>query len=100
MSRMQELENIFNKAKEKDHYVAIVVQMEGFPANEVIVNHPINIDAKLAYYKKTYADNLEHKFAGGIKIIDVVSGSSFSSVESQVEYNMLNGFDLAGDYNE
>lgn len=85
MSRMQELENIFNKAKEKDHYVAVVIQMDGFPANEVIINHPENIDTKLAYYKKTYADNCEHKFAPGIKIIDALSGSTFESIQNQLE---------------
>ncbi|MDE8676465.1 hypothetical protein [Priestia aryabhattai] len=85
MSRMHELENIFMKAKEKNHYVAVLVQMEGFPANEVIINHPVNIESKLSYYKKTYADNLEHKFAGGIRIVDAAHGSSFEEIEKQWE---------------
>lgn len=93
MSRMQELENIFMKAKEKDHYVAIVVQMDGFPANEVIINHPANIDKKLAYYKKIYADNGENKFAP-VKIIDALSGSSFQSIQDQLE----NPFELGDDH--
>lgn len=93
MSRMQELENIFMKAKEKDHYVAIVVQMEGFPANEVIINHPVNIDKKLAYYKDTYKDNCEHKHAP-IKIIDALSGSTFENVQKQLE----NPFELGDDH--
>jgi hypothetical protein len=88
MSRMQELENTFMKAKESNQYVAVLIYMDDFPANEVIINRPENIDSKLAYYKKTYADNLEHKFAGGIKIIDAVSGSSFFEIEKQLEEYM------------
>lgn len=85
MSRMQELENIFNQAKEKEHYVAVVIKMDGFPTNEVIINHPENIETKLAYYKKTYTDNCEHKYAADIKIIDALSGSSFQSIQKQLE---------------
>lgn len=92
MSRMQELENIFNKAKEKDHYVAVVIQMDGFPANEVIVNHPANIDKKLAYYKDTYKDDCEHKHAP-IKIIDALSGSSLKSIQDQLEDELISGED-------
>lgn len=83
------------KAKEKEHYVAVVIQMDGFPANEVIINHPENIDTKLAYYKKTYADNCEHKFVGGIKISDALSGSTFQSIQNQLEDELI-----TGDYNE
>lgn len=85
MSRMQELENIFMKAKENNHYVAVVVQMKGYPTNEVIINHPKNIDKKLVYYKKTYADNGEHKFTNEVKIVDAVSGASLARIETKLE---------------
>jgi len=91
MSRMQELENIFMKAKELHQYVAVVFQIKGMTTNEIIINHPTNIDTKLAYYKKTYADNGEHKFTNEVKIVDAVRGSTFNTLEAQLKYNMISG---------
>jgi hypothetical protein len=84
-NRMKNLENIFAHAKEKDHYVAIVVEMAGFPRKEIIINHPDNIDSKLEYYKKTYDKDLNHKYADGIKITGVAVGASFDKIHRRVE---------------
>lgn len=46
--------------------------MPGFDQPELITNPPANIEKKLAYYKATYDENLEHKHAKGIRIIGTV----------------------------
>lgn len=80
---MSKLVNVFNKAKDNNiPFVAIVVRMGGFPKDEIIINENENIDSKLAYYQKTYDDNLNHKFAPGIRIVDVVCGSSFEYLQA------------------
>jgi hypothetical protein len=82
MSRMQELENMFKHAEKANYYVAVVVEMDGFPRNEVIINHPDNIAAKLDYYKKTYKPDCEHKHAAGVRIVDCAIGDSFEQIET------------------
>ena len=88
VNRMKNLESVFLHAKEKDHYVAIIVQMEGFPRKEIIINHPDNIDTKLEYYKKTYDKDLKHKYADGIKITGVAVGASFDRIHKRVEEDL------------
>lgn len=79
---MQYLINCFNRAKELgEKYVAVLISMEGFPSNEVIINDNENIDTKLAYYQKTYDEDLNHKFAKGIKIVGFTFGNSFDDIE-------------------
>ncbi|EJR24433.1 hypothetical protein [Bacillus cereus] len=54
---LEELEKCFNKAvNEEAEYVAVQIEMDGFPSDEVIINDKHNIDSKLAYYKKTYKE--------------------------------------------
>ncbi len=43
--------------------------MPGFEEPELIINPVVNLKKKLEYYKATYTDNLEHKYAKGIKIV-------------------------------
>lgn len=81
MSRMQELENYFMKAAAVGYYVAIVVEMDGFPRNEVIINHVDNVEAKIKYYKDTYNDDLTHKHAP-IRIVDCAIGDSFRQIQN------------------
>lgn len=79
---MEYLIKCFTRAKEREvNYVAVVISMEGFPSNEVIINDSENIDIKLAYYQKTYDTALNHKFAKGIKIVGFASGNSFDDIE-------------------
>jgi hypothetical protein len=79
---MQDLIKCFTDAK-RDYakYVAIRVSMDGFPEDEIIINTHANIDTKLEYYKKTYDDELNHKFAKGIRIVDCTSGNSLDEIE-------------------
>lgn len=84
---MEYLERSFKRAKELNNkYVAVLIHMDGFPKDEIIVNLAENIDTKLEYYKKTYDEELNHKFAKGINIVGFTFGNSFSEIEEQLVY--------------
>lgn len=78
---MDVLEAAFADAKNvESNFVAVKIQMDGFPEAEIIVNPFENIDSKLEYYKKTYDENCNHKFAPGIKIVDVAFGCDWETI--------------------
>lgn len=80
--KMENLEVCFMGAKfNKMDYVGVLIEMDGFPQPEVIINKAENIDSKLAYYKKTYDENLNHKFAPGIRIVGFSYGQNFADIE-------------------
>lgn len=84
---MEYLENCFNRAMELNAgYVAVRIKMEGFPTDEIIINPLENAVEKLAYYKKTYDEDLEHKFAKGISIVGFTFGKDFSEIEEDLAY--------------
>ncbi|PEN57125.1 hypothetical protein CN596_04040 [Bacillus toyonensis] len=79
---LEGLERCFNDAvSEGAEYVAVKIEMDGFPSDEVIINDNDNITSKLAYYKKTYNDELEHRYAAGIRIVGFAHGYSFLNIE-------------------
>jgi hypothetical protein len=83
--KMENLEVCFTGAKfNKVNYVGVLIEMEGFPQPEVIINKAENIDSKLAYYKKTYDENLNHRFAPSIRIVGCSYGNSFAELESDL----------------
>lgn len=83
---MNHLETAFNQAiVTGSAYVAVLIEMEGFPEPEVIINKQENIETKLAYYKKTYDENLNHKFAKGIKIVGCAYGEDFMDIQLEIE---------------
>lgn len=83
--KMENLEICFNQAVVTGAaYVGVLIEMEGFPQPEVIINKNENIDSKLAYYKKTYGEDLNHKFAPGIRIVGFSYGQNFSDIESDL----------------
>ncbi len=65
----KELEAIFLKAKSTGKGVAIEVTIPGQSATEFIINKNESIDNKLDYYKKTYSDELIHKYCNDIRIV-------------------------------
>jgi hypothetical protein len=72
---LEELEKCFNEAvNEEAEYVAVQIEMDGFPSDEVLINDKHNIDSKLAYYKKTYNEDLEHRYTPGIRIVGFAYG--------------------------
>lgn len=66
-------------------YVAVVIKMEGFPSNEIIINDRNNFDSKLDYYKTAYNEDLTHKFSKGISIVGFTYGDSFEDIQ----YNLF-----------
>ena len=85
MTNMDKLEELFGLAKEDDaKFIAVAIEMDGFPEPEIIVNPIENADLKLEYYKKTYDENLNHKFAEGVRIIICDYGDSLG------EFNWIN----------
>ncbi|EJS62024.1 hypothetical protein ICU_05192 [Bacillus cereus BAG2X1-1] len=85
---LERLEQCFNEAvSEGAEYVAVKIEMDGFPSDEVIINGKENIDTKLEYYKKTYNKDLEHKYAPGIRIVGFTYDYTFSGI--QCEFGLL-----------
>ena len=79
------LDKCFNEAITEDaNYVAVQIQMDGFPTDEIIINDKHNIVSKLEYYKKTYNEDLEHKYAPGIRIVGFAYGYSFSRIQREL----------------
>ena len=83
--KLKNLEICFERAKKNNHkFVAVKIEMEGFPEAEVIINPIVNADSKLAYYKKTYNEELNHNHAKGIKIIGCTFGDSMNEIEENL----------------
>lgn len=83
---MEMLETCFKNATDNGFvYVAVRVIMEGIPGAEIIINPRENFDAKLAYYKKTYNDDLTHKYAPG-KIVGFTFSDSYEEIEDELAY--------------
>lgn len=73
---MKDVEFLFKAATYFERpYVGMLVKMEGFPKEEIIINPVENADAKIEYYKKTYDEDLQHKFSPGISITKVAIGT-------------------------
>ncbi|KXY41431.1 MULTISPECIES: hypothetical protein [Bacillus] len=82
---LEELEKCFNEALiEEAEYVAVLIEMDGIPSDEVIINDKHNIDSKLAYYMKPYNEDLEHRYTPGIRIVGFAYGYSFSEILRQL----------------
>ena len=86
---LEGLEQCFNEAaSEEANYVAVQIEMDGFPSDEVIINDKHNIVSKLEYYKKTYNEDLEHRYAPGIRIVGYAYGYSFFGVQRELGFVM------------
>ena len=79
------LEKCFHEASQQDKkYVGVLIQMQGFPKPEIIINENENFDSKFAYYKKAYNEDLTLKTFNGIKIIGFTYGDSFEALEKEL----------------
>jgi len=68
---MQDLRDAFNFALIQEFpFIAVEVQIDGFPANEIIINKKESIPSKLKYYETNYDDNLQHKHSPSVSIVD------------------------------
>lgn len=85
---MQDLINIFDTAKLYGAiYIGLAIRMEGFEMDEVIINRWENFDSKLEYIKNTYDENLNHKFAKGVRIVGFTFADCFDHIEETLIYN-------------
>ena len=76
------LEKCFHAASQQDKkYIGVLIEMQGFPRPEVIINESANFDSKFAYYKKAYNDDLTLKTFNGIRIIGFTYGNEFADIE-------------------
>lgn len=67
---LEGLEECFNDAvNTESNYVAVQIEMDEFPSDELIINDKHNIALKLEYYKKTCNEDLEHRYAPGVRIV-------------------------------
>jgi hypothetical protein len=83
--KMENLERSFQLAKKENaKFVAVRIEMQGFPEAEVIINPIVNADSKLEYYKKTYDENLNHNHAKGIKIVGCTFGNDWNEIEEDL----------------
>lgn len=53
-------------------------------APEYIINANENFKDKLAYYDKTYDNNLNHRFAKGMRICGCTYGETFKEIEDDL----------------
>lgn len=82
---LEGLGKCFNEALDEEaNYVAVQIEMDGFPSDEVIINDKHNIESKLEYYKKTYNEDLEHRYAPGIRIVGYAYGYSLSGIQREL----------------
>lgn len=94
---MQNLINMVETAKEEGYlFIGIKINMDGFEKDEVIINPRENFDTKLAYYIKTYDENLIHKFSGEtkIRISGFTYGETFDEIEGDLIWNDSEDDDL------
>lgn len=76
------LSHTFQRAKELDYqFVGVQFEIEGFVKPEIIINQVDDFESLVAYYKKTFNENLNHKFIKGKKISAFTFGNSFSEIE-------------------
>ena len=85
------LENCFRSAIDSGYnYVAVRIQIEGFPTDEIIINPLANAEDKLAYYKNAYNENLTHKQVGAnIRIVGFTFGDTFEDIEDDFYEKMV-----------
>jgi hypothetical protein len=86
---MTDLEKCFYDASiNQSEYIAVLIEMEGFPEPEVIINPLANFDAKFAYYKKAYTDDLTLKTFSGIRTRDFTHGDNYEEIETALVCNL------------
>lgn len=82
---MKELESAIEETQIIGYnYFAVVVCMQDFEDDEIIINTNANSGDKLAYYQKVYDENLFHKFSDGIRIIGFAYGDTLNEIETEL----------------
>lgn len=85
--RIDLLERCFKQAIETNaRYIAVQIETRGSEGIETIINPRENFEAKLAYYKNAYTDDLVLKTYDGIRIVGYGYGDSLDEIEKDFEY--------------
>lgn len=73
-------------------FVGVKISMEGFPADEIIINPTDNFKKKLEYYKGAYNDNLILKATDKIRITGFTYGDCFEDIQEDlvIDYEQTN----------
>jgi molybdopterin converting factor small subunit len=61
-------------------YFAVLIEIDGFPENELIINRTANFEDKLQYYKQAYKQNLNHKLQDHIRISGYMMGNTLNGL--------------------
>ncbi len=86
MINIVDLEKCFIEAKTTGaNFVGVVIEMQGFPRPEIIINERANFESKLEYYKKAYNQNLTLKTFNGIKIIGFTYANYFDEMADKLD---------------
>ena len=68
---MQDLRDAFNLALLEDYpYIAVEIELPGLTETEIIINRKSSFEYKLKYYENAYDEDLNHKHAAGVRIVD------------------------------
>lgn len=68
INSMCELEHAISRAKESNLHLGIYVSVPNCDYDELIMNHPDNLESKLEYYKNSYNEDLTLKARPSIKM--------------------------------
>lgn len=69
-------------------WVGVLIKLPGQEKPEVIINHKDSFAVKLAYYQATYNEDLTHKHALGVRIINWTFGDTFEEVHEGLTHFM------------
>lgn len=83
--KMRDLEACVAQAKAYGmSFIGVAFELPGTEDVEFIINPSCNFDTKLKYYKETYDEDLNHKKAPGVKIVDFTYGHSFTDIQASM----------------
>lgn len=86
MTQLKKLETMMDEGIDmKCKYIVMRIDMVGFPSPEIIINPIDNFKDKIEYIKKTYNDDLTHKFSSGISISDFDLSCDKNDLDDVVE---------------
>lgn len=70
MTKKEMFNIIFNKALDKGIGLLVEIEVPNMVENEIIINPPKNIKAKVEYYNRAYNDNMCLRTNNDIKMVD------------------------------
>lgn len=72
--------------RNEEEFFAVKIFFEDTKTFEIIINPKDSLENKLAYYSQTYDNELIHKHAKHIRIMDFAYGQSLADIETAFMY--------------